>query len=458
MKTTKTKLLLLISIALLFVRVDSNAQGWTNISPYVYTTVMTDKVGIGTAAPSEKLQVEAGSIYIRGEEAGLIVDEGSNKRTGFIKYTGRRAGIWRGWNGSVYEDFEIGRVNVTALPGAPTNFQTDIYINALGNVGIGTIGPQDKFQVNDGAYKLGIGSAFGQDLGYGTSYVGFNAVRRTSGWSIATDGLHNGGAAIWSQIGGEINFASIGNGPSPSINQSLSDADIMNRVVMHIRPSGNVGIGNVDPQDKLQVNDGAYKLGIGSAFGHDLGYGTSYIGFNAIRAYGSWSITSDGANNGGAVIWSQVGGEINFASIGNSGSPLTNQTLTDADIRSRVAMHIHPNGQVGIGTINMPDNNYKLYVIGGIKTEKVLVEVASLNGWADYVFNSDYKLMPLSELEEYVNVNKHLPEIPSACEVVENGVELSEMQAKLLKKIEELTLYVISQQKEIDGLKTQLKK
>jgi len=77
----------------------------------------------------------------------------------------------------------------------------------------------------------------------------------------------------------------------------------------------------------------------------------------------------------------------------------------------------------------------------------------------DYVFESDYKLTPLSELADFIAENKHLPNIPSAAEVKAAGkVSLTELQMKLLEKIEELTLYTIDQQKTIDELKTRLEK
>lgn len=88
-------------------------------------------------------------------------------------------------------------------------------------------------------------------------------------------------------------------------------------------------------------------------------------------------------------------------------------------------------------------NNYRLFVKDGIKTEKVKVEIASANGWADYVFSDSYKLLPLHEVKKFITLNKHLPEVPSADEVVKNGVELKEMNVLLLKKIEELTLHLI---------------
>jgi len=73
--------------------------------------------------------------------------------------------------------------------------------------------------------------------------------------------------------------------------------------------------------------------------------------------------------------------------------------------------------------------------------------------WADFVFKPDYKLMPLNELESFIKENNHLPNIPTEAQVKTDGINVAEMNAKLLQKIEELTLYVIEQQKQIDRLK-----
>lgn len=78
------------------------------------------------------------------------------------------------------------------------------------------------------------------------------------------------------------------------------------------------------------------------------------------------------------------------------------------------------------------------------------------NYWFDYVFDNDYKLMSLSELEQFIKTKKHLPEIPSEKEVKENGINLGEMQGKLLLKIEELTLYIIEQEKQLKELQKQI--
>ena len=95
------------------------------------------------------------------------------------------------------------------------------------------------------------------------------------------------------------------------------------------------------------------------------------------------------------------------------------------------------------------------HAIDGKLTAKE-IEIKLVTG-ADFVFEPDYNLKPLSEVEAFVKENKHLPEIPSEKEMQANGLNVNEMQIKLLQKIEELTLYVIGQQKEIESLKQKLK-
>jgi len=108
-------------------------------------------------------------------------------------------------------------------------------------------------------------------------------------------------------------------------------------------------------------------------------------------------------------------------------------------------------GNVGIG-YNDPQN--KLDVKGTIRATEV--KVVSVGQFADFVFDKDYRLPKLAEVHNYIQENGHLPDIPSATEVKENGMSLVDMQVKLLQKIEELTLYMIDQQKEIEALKRQL--
>ena len=107
-------------------------------------------------------------------------------------------------------------------------------------------------------------------------------------------------------------------------------------------------------------------------------------------------------------------------------------------------------GKVGIGCVN-DMNDFALAVQGGIVSSKV--SVIDIDSWPDFVFGNNYKLMNLYELEQYIDTNQHLPEVPSAEEVSASGIDLGEMNAVLLQKVEELTLHIIELQKQIDELK-----
>lgn len=125
---------------------------------------------------------------------------------------------------------------------------------------------------------------------------------------------------------------------------------------------------------------------------------------------------------------------------------------------------VYGNGKTHIG-IGRPLTtgvcaNAMLTVDGTILAKEVRVAISTSTHWADYVFDKGYKLMPLKEVEAFIQSNKHLPEVPSSADVEKNGIDVTEISATLLKKIEELTLYTIElqkkledQQKEINNLK-----
>jgi hypothetical protein len=107
------------------------------------------------------------------------------------------------------------------------------------------------------------------------------------------------------------------------------------------------------------------------------------------------------------------------------------------------------NGTAGIGT--SPDPAYKLAVNGNIRAKEIIVET----GWADFVFEKDYHLPSLSEVEMHILENGHLKDIPSAKTVEKEGVNIGNISAKLLQKIEELTLYSIEMEKRIRNLEVE---
>ncbi len=112
-------------------------------------------------------------------------------------------------------------------------------------------------------------------------------------------------------------------------------------------------------------------------------------------------------------------------------------------------------GVVSIGDPPSLPGDYKLFVMGGILTEKLRVANSSGTYWADHVFNKNYKLKSLSELKRFIEINKHLPEIPTASEVNVTGIDVLEFETKLLQKVEELTLYIIELNEKYESLKKQ---
>jgi hypothetical protein len=115
-------------------------------------------------------------------------------------------------------------------------------------------------------------------------------------------------------------------------------------------------------------------------------------------------------------------------------------------------MRINKGGFVGIGTTTP---TYKLDVCGTIHAKEIKID---LLGGCDFVFKKDYKLMSLNELEKFVTTKQHLPEIASEKEMIEDGLNMKEFQMKLLQKVEELTLYVIEQNKQIKRQNQEIKK
>jgi len=152
--------------------------------------------------------------------------------------------------------------------------------------------------------------------------------------------------------------------------------------------------------------------------------------------------------------------------------------VTDFNINDNIMMRVWNDGKVTIGNVqNVKDANglptvprvfleagygsvigadkYKLIVQTGILTEKVKVAGLETSDWADYVFEEDYEMLSIDELEDYVTENKHLPNVPSAQEVAENGLDLAKTDATLLEKIEESYLYIIELNKKFDALEAE---
>jgi hypothetical protein len=205
--------------------------------------------------------------------------------------------------------------------------------------------------------------------------------------------------------------------------------------------SGNVLLGTtVNAGYQLDVNGDARFQGNLNIPYLSTGAGTDSL--LSIDQNGSVRVISPSRISAGGEVSSNNLGTVNYLAKFTAANAIANSTIYD-------------NGtSVGIGTTD--PGPYKLAVDGIVGVRKLKVTQAT--PWADYVFEPTYELRPLSQVESFIKENKHLPEVPSAKEVEKSGLDVGETTALLLKKIEELTLYMIEMKKENEEVRKENKK
>lgn len=308
----------------------------------------------------------------------------------------------------------------------------------------------DRLTVSNSTQKLGVGTDWPQerlDI-YGE---GSNINIQFRNWAETEAGLIWRDQDFQSTEFGKLMWNSGGNN---EFDFYINDASTPK---MTIKSDGNIGIGTNDPIEKLHI-DGNTRIGnqysssisLGNANPSSTPWIKSFIGFNLSfnSNTNNWEVW-DNANKGTNAIMT-TGNRMKFVAI-EQGSLLGN-TLSQADMEKYIVMSIHNDAtltnpaSVILGTAQRDAN---LYVNGIAKAHEIEVKLTT---WADYVFNKDYELSSLQEVEKYIEEHNHLPNVPSEKEVIEHGVNLGEMDAILLQKIEELTLYIIEQDKRIKAL------
>lgn len=240
-------------------------------------------------------------------------------------------------------------------------------------------------------------------------------------------------------------------------NSNLSSVDWTARdltVSQNLKVTGNIGIGSTNPQTKLVVNG---NMTVGSSLTSiserpALGPGTGSGEIRGVRNDDN-PIWDDGflrlSAGGGTNKFTKSFIDLSGYMPSSSNDRYMNITMGTAGLER---LRINSAGDVSIGTTDA--KGYKLAVAGKIVAEEIKVKLQT--NWPDYVFASNYQLPTLKETEQHIKEKGHLPGIPSAEEVKNNGVALGEMNAKLLQKIEELTLYIIQQQNEMVELKNEV--
>jgi hypothetical protein len=372
----------------------------------------TGNVGVGTRSPAGKLSVQLASASGGVNGIGNVWDStysvfgtaGSTVGSGVgIAYdiANNHGSILSVSPGTSWQDLNYYANQHKFFIGNTEKVRIDV----SGNVGIGTISPRSRLHINSGALAAsGVTDVLTLQMQYAT------------GDEIPRIKISNSVNAISSTIDFPLspNSSSVAMAFSTSYNGTLGEK-------MRIDGTGNVGIGTTSPAYKFHSYSNG-NLSAASAFIAGDYYGpvigtsstsSSYYALNIVN-----SLTSPGVNAAGA----------------NS------------------LLYVRADGNVGIGTTN-PET--KLTVKGKIEASEI--QVKDISTIPDYVFRPDYKLMSLEQVKRYVNRNQHLPEVPSEKEFKEKGMNMAEMNALLLKKIEELTLYVIEQNKQLQEQGNEIK-
>lgn len=313
----------------------------------------------------------------------------------------------------------------------------------------------ESYYFND---PVGTGVTFSPTVNFGTSLGGNNTVSGdysvamgngsiAAGYASVAAGVHAKANGLWSMAFGSFletngqQSYTFGSGDliTPFTNpfdQTFAVGWIPNKPGFVVRKNGtsqDVGIGTFDPKNKLHVmtsdNEGISLMSTATNQRSNLRYLDETGALN-------WNITAynDFAGGYGNImeIYSHQGGNLWVR-----GTTMMVGDYFDLD-----------------GCADCDD--FRLFVKKGVRTEQVKVDM-SAGKWADYVFEDGYKLLSLEEVKNHIAEEGHLPAMPSAEEVEEHGVNLGDMDAKLLEKIEELTLYIIKQDERISGLESQLK-
>ena len=370
-------------------------------------------VGVGTTDPKQMFHVN-GNVMISDNNKSLLFASSASSTYGDfgIRFTGSGLNFY--------------------LPneGTPTNYL--LFIKNNGNIGIGTNTPSFKFEV--------AGAAKATSLQTGSLYVtGEVNFRGLAGNTTKVMTINDNGDLLTADF--STLQDNMGNHKA-SQNLNMNGFKIVNdnnNGGVFIDTCNNVGIGTLYPKQMLHVVGGNILISRTSSRDNMApGSTNGSILFGDMTStqypHGSWGIEYNNDN--------EEGHGLNFwKTFDSHGGPI-NHVLFLCEESAYI-------GNVGIGTAKP---KHKLSVNGTIQAKELIVTTLA-NDWPDYVFDTEYKLTSLHELDKYVKSERHLPGVPSADEIEEDGVKVGEMNKMLLQKIEELTLYVIELQKQIDELK-----
>ncbi|MBK9798807.1 MAG: SprB repeat-containing protein [Bacteroidetes bacterium] len=382
------------------------------------------KVGIGTALfpNSESFHVNGASLFDGNLIIGNSIDNYELNLFGNAKISSLA-----GSGASLVQADANGLLSTTPIP-----TKTDMNywaqnsngnaVNYTGSVGVNT----NSFPNGEALHVSG-NSLFNGD-GVFNNDVKLNSFTNTTNELVMIDGAKK-----------------LYNAPANSIMSDVNYWKTNNNGTDLFHTTGNVGIGTNSPNKLLTVNGDVQLLN------------DNPNGFNSLQILTGGTIPA----RRGISIDNDPSGNFNFY-INSDQADASFNFINGKDYTSITPnlMTINANGKIGIGVSQtcMYPGNYKLYVKDGIRAEKVTIDLASDNGWADFVFDRNYPLMSAFDLEKFIFLNKHLPGIPSAKELKSSGLDIEFMLTKQMQKIEEQTLYMLELKNENNVLKEKVNK
>lgn len=395
------------------------------------TFFSTNGVGIGYTDP----QV---ALHIRKPAADEILRlEGNDPMIKFRKYVSALAIDDIGFIQTVNDDLRIGTYssNTTGDFIVRTGSNDRLFVIENGNVAIGNYNtPKAKLHIPDGD-DADLSSTLNGYLMLGLSTGSNSNIIIDNNEILARTGASTAGTLFLQNDGGEVSIGAKTtinkNGEALKLNGTDPAIDFYQGGVFKsfIQQSGNdLLLGN---------NAGDIHLDVATPYNINM---TTHGGAILLSPSGASVLVNP--SNGGNVLLSPTGGGDVVLNPNSGGFVQLNPT---------------GGGNVAIGTIvSATAATYKLTVTGKILCEELRVKLQS-SGWPDYVFDDSYHLLPINEVEKFIQQNKHLPGIPSAAEIEKEGIAVGDMQKRMMEKIEQLTLYIIEQQKQIDELKKMIK-